>query len=181
MTATTTESSSQRFSGRDSLWGPLRVVMLVATLVLVVWHVREGVARVRSSAILLHAETLATALIRSGQLDQRVLRREIDLLEQAKRLTPTDARIHLALGSYSMLLDRPQRALAWYEESLELTPRPETLLNLARAHARLGQMEESRALYERVVRLDPYRREAVDLELQSWARQSPGTTQSPDP
>ena len=161
-------SGGQGWAARGAGLAIVRVSMLVVVLGLLIWHTRSSVAQIRSSAILLHAETLATTLIRSGQLDQRVLRQEVELLEQAKSLTPRDARIQLALGSYSMLLDRPQRALAWYLESQELNLRPETLLNLARVQARLGKLEESRALYERVVRLDPYRREAVDNELRAW-------------
>ena len=65
----------------------------------------------------------------------------------------------MAVGTYWFLAGNPQQAVDWYERSLALELRPETLVNLAGALRLLGSEEAvARAdqAEERALRLDPF-------------------------
>ena len=145
-------------------------LLVVGLLGLLMMSLMISRRRIRSSARLSVVETAATAMIEQGRVYPTLLRQLMDPLEAAERDTPWNEGIALALGSCHLLLREPEEAVSWYEKSMEISPRPETITNLGRAKLELGLQEEAVELFARAVLLDPLRLRAVPKEVKGEVR-----------
>ena len=81
------------------------------------------------------------------------------LVELAERLYPDDAHLQLMLGRSYVMLQHYDRAIACFEQALQLAPespeRAQTLIELARMQERLHRLPEARRLVEEALTLAP--------------------------
>jgi tetratricopeptide (TPR) repeat protein len=119
------------------------------------WVAYSGLQRLRANRVLRVAEEDADLMARRGQLDRGLLRRNAAALELAQAGAPDDERIPLAAGSHYLLLGELSNASTWYRRALELAPRAETHLNLARVAWLRGDAENARAHFAKAVVLSP--------------------------
>lgn len=81
------------------------------------------------------------------------------LVDLANTLHPNDARLQRMLGSSYQQIQQFDRAIACFQRSLELAPeqpdRPQILLELAKMHERLHDLENARKCAEEVIALAP--------------------------
>jgi tetratricopeptide (TPR) repeat protein len=89
---------------------------------------------------------------------------------RAQRAAPADPRLSHAIGSYYLVLDQLGQAEIWYRRALELEPRAETYLNLARVVERRDRRDEAAELYRTAARLTPELR----LQVPGWAAEAVG-------
>lgn len=117
-----------------------------------------------ASHVLRTVEQVSVAVAARGQVPPGLLWDNVKLLQRAHERDPADSRILLAIGGQYLLLGRPEDAIATYERALEIEPRPEIFLNLARAQERSGELEAARESYRRAQVLDPRQRPLVPRE-----------------
>jgi len=79
-----------------------------------------------------------------------------DRLESARDLLPDDPRPSYLLGSAALLANEPAEAILRYRDSLRIEERPETDVNLSRAHRLAGDPEAAAADALRAVWLSPW-------------------------
>lgn len=109
--------------------------------------------RLTANRALRGIEALTAAAVRVGRAD--VLRANIESLRRMEKRDPLEVGLPLARGSQHLLLRQGQAAISAYEEALKLEPRPEIYLNLGRALALEGRIEEARQSFRTAVRLSP--------------------------
>jgi tetratricopeptide (TPR) repeat protein len=101
------------------------------------------------------ASVVAARVAGAGERAAPIQRANLALLRRAAELDPADVRAPAWRGSLHLLLGNPHEAAAAYREALELEPRPEVHLNLARALLAAGELEGARRHFALAVRLDP--------------------------
>ena len=140
--------------------------VVVALLVLVLLG-QTGRLRDRLTAgrMLRQVELLSMAAIARNQLPRGLVAANLELLRRAAALDPTEIGIPVARGTQYLLLGNGSSAAQAYREALALEPRPEVYLNLGRALAAAGQIEEAREQFRIAVRLDPNLAPLVPPEL----------------
>jgi tetratricopeptide (TPR) repeat protein len=108
-------------------------------------------------------QTLALMLFERGALAEAEIH-----ARNAVRLAPADAQSHNLMGMIMTEAQRPQVGEHHYRQAIELLAAPSAILlaNLAWNLKNQGRMEESRALYEQSVALDP----TVFQTQFGWAR-----------
>ena len=111
--------------------------------------------RLTAGRMLRQVELLSMAAIARNQLPRGLVASNLELLRQAAVLDPTEIGIPIARGTQYLLLGNGSSAAASYKAALELEPRPEIYLNLGRALAANGQLEEAREQFRIALRLDP--------------------------
>ena len=111
--------------------------------------------RLLANRLLRQVQGLTVAAANAGRLSSGLVAANLAALRRAAELDPTDVQILTTRASQFMLLERPQAALAAYQEALALEPRPEIYLNIARAYLAAGDMPRAQATFERARRLDP--------------------------
>jgi len=140
--------------------------MVVALLVLVLLgqtvRLRD---RLTAGRMLRQVELLSMAAIARNQLPRGLVAANLELLRRASTLDPTETGIPIARGTQYLLLSNGSSAAQAYREALALEPRPEIYLNLGRALAAGGQIEEAREQFRIAVRLDPNLAPLVPPEL----------------
>lgn len=109
--------------------------------------------RLTANRALRGIEALTAAAVRVGRAD--VLRANIESLRRMEKRDPLEVGLPLARGSQHLLLRQGQAAISAYEEALKLEPRPEIYLNLGRAQALEGRIEEARQSFRTAVQLSP--------------------------
>lgn len=122
--------------------------------------------RLEAARILRQVEQISVAA--AGRAPATLYWANLKLLERAHRLYPADSRIPLAAGGQYLLLGRTDEAIEAYREALAVAPRAEIYLNLGRAHAIAGDVEEARENFGRAVLLDRRLRPAVPLDYQRF-------------
>lgn len=115
----------------------------------------RGIDRLGASKRLRAVEVMSQQVARSGRASGPMIANHIRLLQEARRLDPSEVGVLVALGGQYMLLGQPERAIAVYREAQALEPRPETYLNLGQALLASGRRNEAREAYEKAVRLAP--------------------------
>lgn len=145
--------------GRVLAWG-----LGLALLAALVFQVDRARDRLRAQTVLKTIQVVSGQMLASGRVVPRLLWRHVRLLEQAERWDPSEAALPLARGSQYLLLDRPDEAVEAYTRALALEPRPETHLNLGRAHARRGDDAAAREHFRTAIRLAPPLRRQVPRE-----------------
>lgn len=153
--------NAEKVAGPGSWSGPRWAGVAVA-LMLLMWSMAVSQRRLRASSMLLLAESTATSMAQQGRVYPTVLKSLLAPLERAGESTPWDERIPLAIAGYHLLLREPELAEPWYQKSLDIAPRPETIFNMGRALLQLGRRDEAVAMLVRGVRLDRLRRRVLD-------------------
>jgi tetratricopeptide (TPR) repeat protein len=124
---------------------------LLAGTIVPAWRVTAGKRRLREGeTLLLLAARQTDAAARAA-----VLRDAEEVLDDAAQKLPYDSRPPYLLGSGALLRGDFPAALERYRRSLAIEERPETDLNLARAHAAAGEAEAAAADALRAVWLAP--------------------------
>jgi tetratricopeptide (TPR) repeat protein len=117
-----------------------------------IWYYERALARDPQNPVLLVDVARAYAL-RYRYADSEKL---VDL---AQSLHPDDAHLQQMLGRSFVRIQQFDRAIACYQRSLELAPnspeRPQTLLELAKMHERLHQLEAARQCVAEALALAP--------------------------
>ena len=104
-------------------------------------------------------DSLAQAHVTLGF--QYTLRRDFDRAiaegERAVALEPNSAEIVASLAAMLEWADRPEEAMPLFKKAMRLSPIPQTmwLLNMASAHIRMGQYEESIPICKSVLQKQP--------------------------
>jgi tetratricopeptide (TPR) repeat protein len=127
---------------------------------------RHELALLRANRVLWVAETQAGAIAAQGARQRPLLARNLGGLLRAREASPADPRIPHAIASYYLLLDELGQAEIWYRRALELEPRGETYLNLARVLERRDRRNEAGELYRQAVKLTP----GLWRQVPGWAR-----------
>ena len=127
----------------------------LAAFALLVFQVRHAADLLRANLVLFRGEQMAAQMLATGRGDRRVLGVNLRDLRQASVRAPADPRIRLAVGSHYMLRGQPLSAVRWYRDAIELEPRPEIHLSLARALSEIGRGEEAATHYLAAIRLAP--------------------------
>ena len=122
--------------------------------------------RLIAGRMLRQVEVVSMALIARGELPPRILASNLELLRRAAALDPGEVGIPIARGTQYLLLGNGGSAVAAYRDALELEPRPEIHLNLARALVMAGEMEKAREEFRLVAKLDPNLVRLVPPEMQ---------------
>ena len=135
-------------NGRLLAWPLLLVLALALAGQTIRWD-----DRLTANRALRGIEALTAAAIRVGRAD--VLRANIESLRRMEKRDPLEVGLPLARGSQHLLLRQGQAAISAYEDALKLEPRPEIYLNLGRALALEGRIEEARQSFRIAVRLSP--------------------------
>ncbi|MBM3801212.1 MAG: rhomboid family intramembrane serine protease [Acidimicrobiia bacterium] len=92
-----------------------------------------------------------TQRLQEGKFDQAV-----SALSRAISINPRDPRFRLSLGAAYFSLDKPEKAIEEYQQSLrEKADAPETYVNLAIAWKRLGKEDKAMDAYNQAIRLKP--------------------------
>jgi len=124
---------------------------LLAAAIVPAWRVASGKRRLREGeGLLLSAARQTDATARAA-----VLRDAEEVLDDAAQKLPHDPRPPYLLGSAAVLRGDFSAALERYRRSLAIEERPETDLNLARAHTGAGEAEAAAADALRAVWLAP--------------------------
>jgi tetratricopeptide (TPR) repeat protein len=117
-----------------------------------IWYYERALARDPHNPVLLVDVARAYAL-RYRYADAQKL---IDL---AQSLYPDDAHLQQMLGRSHVLVQQFDRAIACYRRALELQPdsreRPQTLLELAKMHERLHDLDAARKCVEEAISIAP--------------------------
>lgn len=121
--------------------------------------------RITAGRMLRQVELLSMAAIARNELPRGLVPANLDLLRRAAVLDPAEIGVPIARGTQYLLLGNGISAAQAYREALELEPRPETYLNLGRALAAAGQIEEARKQLRVALRLDPRLEPLVPPEL----------------
>lgn len=121
--------------------------------------------RLTAGRMLRHVELLSMAAIARNQLPRGLVAANLELLRQASVLDPTEIGIPIARGTQYLLLSNGSSAARAYADALALEPRPEVYLNLGRALATDGRVEEAREQFRIALRLDPNLAPVVPPEL----------------
>ena len=128
------------------------VALLVLALLAQTGRLRD---RLIAGRILRQVELISMAMIAQAEMPRRLLSTNLEMLRRAAALDPTQVGIPIARGTQYLLLGNGSSAAAAYRDALKLEPRPETHLNLGRALAMAGRMEEAREQFRIALRLDP--------------------------
>ena len=124
---------------------------LLAAAIVPEWRLAAGKRRLREGeSLLLSAARQTDAAGRAG-----ILRDAEEVLDDAAQKLPHDPRPSYLLGSAALLRGDSAAALERYRRSLAIEERPETDLNLARAHTAAGDAEAAAADALRAVWLAP--------------------------
>lgn len=124
---------------------------LLAAFVVPSWRVASGKRRLREGeGLLLSAARQTDPAARAA-----TLRDAEEVLDDAGRKLPHDPRPPYLLGSAALLRGDFTAALDRYRRSLAIEERPETDLNLSRAHTAAGEAEPAAADALRAVWLAP--------------------------
>ncbi|HET9227791.1 MAG TPA: tetratricopeptide repeat protein [Thermoanaerobaculia bacterium] len=121
--------------------------------------------RITAGKMLRQVELLSMAAIARNELPSGLVPSNLELLRRAQTLAPSEIGVHIARGTQYLLLGNGITAAQAYREALKLEPRPETYLNLGRALAAAGQMEEAREQFRLALKLDPRMEPMVPAEL----------------
>ena len=121
--------------------------------------------RLTAGRMLRQVELLSMAAIARNQLPRGLVAANLELLRRASTLDPTEIGIPIARGTQYLLLSNGSSAAQAYSEALALEPRPEVYLNLGRALATDGRVEEAREQFRIALRLDPNLAPVVPPEL----------------
>jgi tetratricopeptide (TPR) repeat protein len=121
--------------------------------------------RLTAGRILRQVEVLSMAMIARGEVPPRIFAINLELLRRAAALDPGEVGIPIARGTQYLLLGNGGSAVAAYRAALELEPRPEIHLNLARALVMAGEMEKAREEFRLAVKLDPNLAKLVPAEM----------------
>jgi O-antigen ligase len=108
-----------------------------------------------ASRILHRVELLSMAAVSAGKAPPRLFMDNLQALDRAAALDPSEIGIPIARGTQYLLLGQPDAAIRSYTEAIELEPRPEAYLNLGRAQIAAGRLDEARLSFQRAVQLDP--------------------------
>ncbi len=138
------------------------VLLLLLALLAQTGRLRD---RLTAGRMLRQVELLSMAAIARNQLPRGLVAANLELLRRASVLDPTEIGIPIARGTQYLLLSNGSSAARAYGEALALEPRPEVYLNLGRALATDGRVEEAREQFRTAVRLDPNLAPVVPLEL----------------
>jgi tetratricopeptide (TPR) repeat protein len=125
---------------------------------------RRDLARLRANRVLWVAETQASRMAAQGVSQRALLERNLSGLLRAHEASPADSRLPHAIGSYYLLLGQVGPAEIWYRRALELEPRAETYLNLARVVERRDRRDEAAELYRKAALLTPQ----LGREVPGW-------------
>jgi tetratricopeptide (TPR) repeat protein len=125
---------------------------VLAAAVVPAWRAAAGKRRLREG------EDLLLAAARQNDLAARatLLRDAEEVLDSAAERLPHDPRPPYLLGSAALLRGDFTSALDRYRRSLAIEERPETDLNLSRAHTAAGEAEAAAADALRAVWLAPF-------------------------
>lgn len=161
------EPPAQRGAGtaRWIAWG--LVAVLAAGLVL---HSARSRDLLRASRILNAVQRTTVELVRRGGAPGTVLWAHLRLLGEARQLDPGSHAVPMAEGTQYLLLERPREAAERYRRSLEIEPRPEAWLNLARAQLAAGEPAAAQESFVRAVRLHPPLAGEVPREMRRRVR-----------
>ena len=121
--------------------------------------------KITAGRMLRQVELLSMAAIARNELPRGLVPANLELLRRAQGLDPAEIGVPIARGTQYLLLGNGISAAQAYREALRLEPRPETYLNLGRALAAAGQMEEAREQFRIALRLDPRLEPLVPPEM----------------
>jgi len=122
-------------------------------------HTANEISRLKSVSMPDFPETLRQA---QGHLQAGRFPEAIKLLEQASRLRPADAAVHLGLGVALQAAGQIQSAVGAYNRCIELkTDHVEAWCRLATAHQQLKQPDQAATAYQRALELAPAFAEAA--------------------
>jgi tetratricopeptide (TPR) repeat protein len=117
-----------------------------------IWYYERALARDPNNPVLL-ADVARAYALRYRYADAE------KLVERAQSLHSDDAHLQQMLGRSYVQIQQFDRAIACYRRSLELAPsspeRPETLLELAKMHERLHELDAARTCLEQALALSP--------------------------
>lgn len=130
-------------------------LLAVALALVLVWRCEDARRRLQASRVVWHSENVLLSVYRTRQAPPGFVEDLEVTLEQAAALDPLEVGIPQVLGSLHLLYGDPDKAIRFYEQALELEPRPETYLNLGRALERAGRTAEAQSAYEVARRLYP--------------------------
>lgn len=142
----------------------------VAVALVLVFQTGRALERLGASKRLRVVEVMSERMARTGQAPRQLVSQHFRLLEEARRLDPSEVGVLVALGGQYSLLGRPEAAIRIYRDALELEPRPETWLNLGQALLAAGRQAEAREAFEKAVRVDPRLRSRVPRGMRPRAR-----------
>jgi len=131
--------------------GAVILAVVLAAAVVPEWRTAGGKRRLREGEDLL----ILAAREKDDGVRAAVLRDAEEVLEDAARKLPHDARPPYLLGSAALLRGDAAGALDRYRRSLAIEERPETDLNLCRAHMAAGDAETAAADALRAIWLAP--------------------------
>jgi tetratricopeptide (TPR) repeat protein len=143
--AATRHKPDVRINKAQALWSQRRFDEAI-------WYYERALARDPHNAVLLVDVARAYALrFRYADAEK--------LVNLAQSLYPNDAHLQQMLGRSYVQIQQFDRAIACYRRSLDLAPtspeRPQTLLELAKMHERLHQLDEARKCAEEALTISP--------------------------
>lgn len=143
------------------------LVWVVLPLLLLALLAQTGRMRDRllASRMLRQVELLSMAALARGEMPRGLVPANLELLRRAAALDPREVGVPIARGTQYLLVRNGSSAAAAYRDALELEPRPEIHLNLGRALALAGDLEEARRHFHTAVLLDPHLAPVVPPEL----------------
>jgi len=130
--------------------GAVVLAAILAAAVVPEWRTAGGKRRLREGQ-----DLLIRAAQEKDEVRAAVLRDAEEVLEDAARKLPHDVRPPYLLGSAALLRGDAAAALDRYGRSLAIEERPETDLNLCRAHMAAGDGETAAADALRAIWLAP--------------------------
>lgn len=151
---------SRRRGRRTGAW-----LAALAAAVALVFQTDRALDRLGASKRLRVVEAMSEGMARTGRAPRQLVSGHFRLLDEARRLDPSEVGVLVALGGQYALLGRPEAAVGVYREALALEPRPETWLNLGQVLLATGREEEAREAFEKAVRVDPKLRDRVPRSL----------------
>ena len=152
-------------SDRRLLRSVLALLAGAAVVAFALIQARSGLDRIRASRLLFITRAQVFELQQRGVESKQVLRNNLKILRDARRLDPSEPALLQSIGAHHLQLDNPSAAERSFREALELEPRPEGYFSLGQALAAKGDRAGAIAAFERAVRLDPGRRQAVPRDL----------------
>lgn len=141
-------------------------IALAALLVLAVWvQVERAGERLDASRRVRAVEGRSLAMVAQGGVIRQVVEANLRELDEVRQIAPGDVAVPMSVGSQYLVTGRAEAAVRAYREALELEPRPEVYLNLARAHLALGDEQAAREAFAAAQTLAPNVRREVPREF----------------
>jgi tetratricopeptide (TPR) repeat protein len=141
-------------------------IALALLLVMAVWvQTDRALERLDASRRVRVVEGRSLAMMAQGGVVRQVVEANLRELEEVRRIAPGDVAVPMSIGSQYLVTGRPEAAVRAYQEALDVEPRPEVYLNLARARLALGEREAAGEAFAAAQTLAPRARREIPREF----------------